>query len=345
MTTITDLSDHKPSKPKAAGFGNRSSKMQFVMCFFGIFFAYLFYGIIQELVTKEKYGENKEKFTYTYCLVFFQCIFSALFSKAILSYHNEGVDTTPNLMYSMCSLTYIGAMLASNEALQHVSYPTQVVGKSIKPVPVMILGVLIARKRYRLVKYAGVLMIVLGIVLFMKKDKKVTAKPIDDPLPNHPYALLGFGEALLLISLAMDGLTGAIQDKMNATHKTKTHTMMFYMNIWSCLWLFTAVIVTGELFEFAVFAQKYPMVVFYLTILSILGCIGQHFIFTTITSFGPLTCSIITTTRKFFTILFSVFIFNNPMSLIQWAGVVMVFVGLGIDSKYGKEIKEPKQHN
>lgn len=48
MTTITDLSDHKPKA--AAGFGNRSSKMQFVMCFFGIFFSYLFYGIIQELV-------------------------------------------------------------------------------------------------------------------------------------------------------------------------------------------------------------------------------------------------------------------------------------------------------
>jgi UDP-galactose transporter B1 len=65
-------------------------------------------------------------------------------------------------MHALCSLTYLGAMLASNEALQHVSYPTQVLGKSIKPVPVMILGVLIARKKYRLLKYLGVMMIVLG---------------------------------------------------------------------------------------------------------------------------------------------------------------------------------------
>ncbi len=71
-------------------------------------------------------------------------------------------DTTPKWMHAFCSLTYLGAMLASNEALQHVSYPTQVLGKSIKPVPVMILGVLIARKRYHLMKYLGVLAIVLG---------------------------------------------------------------------------------------------------------------------------------------------------------------------------------------
>lgn len=66
----------------------------------------------------------------------------------------------------------------------------------------------------------------------MHKDHK------HDPLPNHPYALLGFGEILLLISLAMDGLTGAIQDKMNSNHKTDPHRMMYSMNLWSCLYLF-----------------------------------------------------------------------------------------------------------
>ena len=79
-----------------------------------------------------------------------------------MNYSDEGVDSTTNLMYALCSLTYLGAMIASNEALRHISYPTQVLGKSIKPVPVMLLGVLIARKRYRLIKYFGVLMIVFG---------------------------------------------------------------------------------------------------------------------------------------------------------------------------------------
>ena len=195
-----------------------------------------------------------------------QCLFSAIFSKAseysylskalikafsfhtfllnplffkVLNIYKEKADTTPNIYYSLCSLTYVGAMLASNEALQHVSYPTQVLGKSIKPVPVMLLGVLIARKRYRFIKYIGVLLIVIGIVMFMKKDGSKHSKvKMDDPLPNHPFALVGFGEALLLISLAMDGLTGAIQDKMNTLHKTQTHTMMYFMNVWSCFWLF-----------------------------------------------------------------------------------------------------------
>lgn len=47
----------------------------------------------------------------------------------------------------------------------------------------------------------------------------------------------------------------------------------------------------------------------------------------TVVYFGPLTCSIVTTTRKFFTILGSVILFGNVMSTMQWVGTVLVFLG------------------
>ena len=83
-------------------------------------------------------------------------------------------------------------------------------GKSIKPVPVMLLGVLIARKRYPLKKYFYVLLIVLGennhlifgslnsrlgVVLFMYKEPKDTAKVIETG------EIFGIGEFLLVSCL------------------------------------------------------------------------------------------------------------------------------------------------
>ena len=62
----------------------------------------------------------------------------------------------------------------------------------------------------------------------------------------------------------------------------------------------------------------------------------QNFIFLTVTYFGPLTCSVITTTRKFFTILGSVLIFRHPLTTLQWTGTVLVFAGLSLDSAFGK---------
>lgn len=57
----------------------------------------------------------------------------------------------------------------------------------------------------------------------------------------------------------------------------------------------------------------------------------QIFIYHTIAHFGPLTCSIITTTRKFFTILASVIIYGHSLLYRQWMGVALVFLGLGFD--------------
>ena len=58
--------------------------------------------------------------------------------------------------------------------------------------------------------------------------------------------------------------------------------------------------------------------------------------FTFFSDFGPLPCSIVTTTRKFFTVLASVLFFGNSLITRQWIGVGLVFAGLFMDGAYGK---------
>lgn len=47
-------------------------------------------------------------------------------SPAILSFEGPKPDHTKNWLYGLCSLSYLGAMVSSNSALQYVNYPTQV---------------------------------------------------------------------------------------------------------------------------------------------------------------------------------------------------------------------------
>jgi len=58
------------------------------------------------------------------------------------------------------------AIITSNWALMYVNYPTQVLAKSCKMIPVMIFGVLLAKKKYPLFKYVTVIAITLGITIF-----------------------------------------------------------------------------------------------------------------------------------------------------------------------------------
>jgi solute carrier family 35 (UDP-galactose transporter), member B1 len=56
-----------------------------------------------------------------------------------------------------------------------------------------------------------------------------------------------------------------------------------------------------------------------------------------VSGFGPLPCSVVTTTRKFFTVLFSVIFFGNSLTNRQWLGTVLVFSGLFADMFLGKK--------
>jgi len=298
----------------------------------GIFILYFYYGILQEKITRTTYGDG-EKFKYTLALVFSQCVVNAIYAKLMLKYVlNQREDTTKSSYFASCSLTYILAMVASNMALQWVPYPTQVVGKSCKPIPVMILGVIIGRKSYALKKYLFVLLIVIGVVIFMFKDDKAAS--------DGGSSGLGLGELLLLLSLTMDGLTGAVQELMIKEHQTKSGHMMLKMNLWSCGYVAVALVVTGELFSFLAFVSRFPFVIYNVLAFSVCSAIGQFFIFLMVSDFGPLPCSITTTTRKFFTVLGSVVIFGNSLSSRQWIGTAIVFAGLTLDALFGKAAKK-----
>lgn len=151
----------------------------------------------------------------------------------------------------------------------------------------MILGVLVGKKTYHVRKYFFVFLIVIGVVLFMYKEKSGN---------KTAESGLGLGELLLLLSLSMDGLTGAIQvsflyteqiwwngyclqERMKAETQPTAQQMMKNMNLWSSLILAGALIVTGEAFQFVDFVTRYPVVVSNVALLALAGAIGQLFIF------------------------------------------------------------------
>lgn len=243
-------------------------------------------------------------------------------------------DTVPVKDYIASALTYLIAMVTSNMALRHVNYPTQVIGKSCKPIPVMILGVLYAKKSYPLKKYFFITLVVVGVALFVWKDSassKVTE--------SSGYA----GYILLVISLAMDGFTGGIQDKMRSEHQPSFSHLMYNMNFWSSIILSAALLITGEIWLFIDFVKRHPNILSDILAFSALSALGQLFIFLTVTDFGPLPCSIVTTTRKFFTVLTSILYFGNPTTYRQYLGIILVFTGLALDQFKGKETKKIPQ--
>jgi len=230
-------------------------------------------------------------------------------------------------------------MAASNEALRYVAYPTQVLGKSCKMVPVMAGGIVLGGKRYTLSEYAQVTLVTLGVIAFNFGGK--SKKAGSDSL---------YGLGLILASLVMDAVTGGLQDKVKARTKDLNpeakgakptmHESMLYTNLSGCLVAVVLGLASGHMVEGVDFCMRYPEVTMAILIYSISSAVGQNFIYYTITQFNPLLLTTVTTTRKIFSTLYSVFRDpSNSLNGMQWSGCSLVFLGLLIDvaEKYLKK--------
>lgn len=169
---------------------------KFVLAASGIFISFFFFGIIQEKITKTQYVNpdgSTENFSYSMSLVFTYCTTNYILCSIILRIFKVE-DSTSQIYYCVTGLIYFLAMICSNLALQFISYPTQVIAKSCKPIPVMIFGVLLGKKSYSYKKYIFIGMIVIGVILFMykeKKDEKGSVKHKESEGINATYIMIG----------------------------------------------------------------------------------------------------------------------------------------------------------
>ena len=163
-----------------------------------------------------------------------------------------------------------------------------------------------------------------------------------------------YGLALLGLSLFMDGLLGACQSTLKQTHQSGNNKSsaitfrppsametMLYINLYATLILVPCSYYAGQ------FQHGMSMILpsriantqqeeadptsRLLLQLNLSASLGQVFIFLTIHHFSPLTCTTVTTTRKFFTILLSVYKFGHVLDVWQWCSVGLVFGGLYLE--------------
>jgi UDP-galactose transporter B1 len=209
------------------------------------------------------------------------------------------------LRYLQCAVFITSAAPFGFAALSYISYPTMVLGKSCKLVPVMLMNVVLYRRRFAPHKYLVVFMVTAGITLFMAfGDEKPGKAKKHGVGANHPslYANL-IGTAYLLINLAIDGATNSTQDEIFTRYKVNGQQMMLWINLFSTV-LTTVISVLPlpyipvlhpspggqpELRATLNYIANHPSVVTPLAQFAVTGALGQIFIFETLQHYGSLT--------------------------------------------------------
>jgi solute carrier family 35 (UDP-galactose transporter), member B1 len=350
-TPVVKSKQASPPKPSSS-----PSFFHLIFCAAGIYGFFLTWGILQERISTMEYvgidGSGvHSRFRYFQVLNMIQAGFAAILAFLQISLQRLplcGPKEHPQKPSSLLLFSFLKIAICSSVAsslgyrsLRHLNYPTMILGKSCKLVPVMLMNFLIYRKRFELYKYGTVALITIGVsgfMLFESKGKTSSASP---------NSLFGLG--LLLGNLLMDGATNSWQDQLFLKYRLKSQQLMMFMNLFSGLLLALSLVFytawkpeSSQLLAAIQFFRQFPSAIPDVLAFSACGALGQLFIFHTLEHFGSLSLVTITVTRKLFTILLSLFWFNHQVNTKQWLCVSLVFVALILESFIGKVLNAKK---
>ncbi|RYH17259.1 hypothetical protein EON65_28845 [archaeon] len=233
-----------------------------------------------------------------------------------------GTAKLPQDMFALTGATQVCAKAFTSLALASgVSFPVVTLAKSGKMVPVMIGSLLLGGASYTLREYASVLAIIIGTCI-VSMGKKAGGKA---------SSLAGI--AFIVLSLACDGVTGGMQNKLKAKAKEngaspKPYDFMFWTNLYMAITAAIFSLFLGEFQSGLAFCTANPLIFSKILKFAVCSAVGQSFIFYTIANFDPLVCTTVTTTRKVFSVLLSIFLNGHALSPQGWFGLALASAGI-----------------
>ncbi|KAL2166716.1 hypothetical protein VTG60DRAFT_2279 [Thermothelomyces hinnuleus] len=358
--------------PAATGAKKEAGIVTLIIDVAGIYASFLTWAYLQEKLTTTTYGpaSSPERFKFPVFLLTIQSLFAFLAGKLF------SVATTPRgqpapplipdrqILFPLLLVAFTNALAApfGYAALAHIDYITYILAKSCKLLPVMFLHITVFRKRYPLYKYLVVAAVTCGVAVFTLHSGSSRAK--HGAAPSHS-GQTAWGMLLLGINLLFDGLTNSTQDYIFQNWRGYTGPQMMAANnlLGSVLtggylllspWLVTTPVgewfgmdVTGggggELKAALGFLARHPAVWRDVLGFALCGCVGQVFIFHTLSTFSSVLLVTVTVTRKMFTMILSVIAFGHRLSQMQWLGVALVFGGIGVEAQIARREKLAKE--
>ncbi|XP_053570706.1 adenosine 3'-phospho 5'-phosphosulfate transporter 2 isoform X2 [Bombina bombina] len=298
---------------------------QFFICVCGVFVFYLIYGYLQELIFSV---EGFKPFGWYLTLV--QFAFYSIFGLVELQLTQDKQRRIPAKTYMIIAFLTVGTMGLSNTSLGYLNYPTQVIFKCCKLIPVMIGGVFIQGKRYNIADVSAAVCMSIGLIWFTLADSTVA--------PN--FNLTG----VLLISLALcaDAAIGNVQEKAMKLHNGSNSEMVLYSYSIGFVYILLGLASTSGLSPAVAFCSKHPFQTYgYAFFFSLTGYFGISFVLALIKLFGALLAVTVTTGRKAMTIVLSFLFFAKPFTIQYiWSGLLVVLgIFLNVYSKNMDKMK------
>ncbi|XP_057669597.1 adenosine 3'-phospho 5'-phosphosulfate transporter 2 [Diorhabda carinulata] len=303
----------EPIKPKSSilcwDISDYSQTIQFILCTCAVFIFFLLYGYMQELIfTIEGFKH------YGWFLTLVQFGFYSIFGLLETKIRRIGTRKIPIKTYCLLALLTLGTMGFSNSSLGYLNYPTQVIFKCCKLIPVLVGGILIQGKKYGPLDFLAASFMCIGLILFTLADSKVQ--------PNFNST----GIVIISMALLCDAIIGNVQEKSMKNYGATNAEVVMYSYTLGFLYIFIIMLISGDLIDGINFFLRNPKKMYgYAFIFSFTGYLGIQIVLTLVRTSGAFAAVTVTTCRKAVSIVISFMFFSKPFIFqYLWSGLLVV---------------------
>ncbi|KAH9297524.1 hypothetical protein KI387_029206, partial [Taxus chinensis] len=205
--------------------------LQLLICGGGFFFGYLVNGVCEEFVY------NRLQFSYGWYFTFVQAF--VYLGLIYLNGFRPKHIVNPWKTYLKLSGVLMASQGLTKGSLEFLNYPAQIMFKSTKVLPVMIMGAFIPglRRKYSLEEYISAILLVVGLIIFTLADAQTS--------PNFHV----LGVIMVCGALVMDAFLGNLQEAIFTMNPSTTQMeMLFCSTLMGLPFLIPPMVLTGEVF-------------------------------------------------------------------------------------------------
>eukprot|EP00474_Spongospora_subterranea_P000440 CRZ00898.1 hypothetical protein [Spongospora subterranea] len=278
-----------------------------------VFASYSVYSLLLEFILNGIPG-----YSFTTFLTLFQFASGAL----LLHLHRlcaKRESSAPIRAYLLLAVLSTSSFILSNLSCIYLTYPTQVLLKNGKLLPVMGVGRLWLNKRFPVLEYVSVVILTIGMIIFSLGNSL------------SPTALDRTGLILISGAVISDAFIGNAQELILRTYLSSKLELMYYTKGLGTLFILIVCILSGELYHGLYFCSQNLSVLLYLSAFSLSGLVGELSVLALIEKFGVIEAVTVTSLRKMFTIILSFILFPKPIVPAHYIGTIAVFSGIALN--------------
>ncbi|CAG0923329.1 unnamed protein product [Notodromas monacha] len=309
-------------------------KVSHLCCMFAVFMiSSVAYGYLME----RNYVELKLAEDASWFVAAMIFCFQSMCAVSHMTWHQQRI---PVFSVPKTHLALLGAISMTSSgfsaySLKYVNYPTNIMVKSCKLLPVMIGSAIMLKIKYQCSDVTSCLLMCFGVAAFVLAGKDIT--------PNFSF----LGITALVISVSADGLLGNMQKKLfQNTPQSSAEELTAGTTMFGAAINLTLLFFSGNLWSSVMKVQeKGPLTWMLLVAQATFGYINTTVVLILVEEFDPLTAMSMATLKRVVAIIGSFIFFSKAFSYqYLWSGVLVLLGLYGIVfSKLRRDAAEQKK--